>query len=95
MSERRIAMIRQRLEAALEPEVLEIHDESHLHAGHAGARSGKGHFKVRIRSNRFVGVPARQRHQLVYAALGELMETEIHALSLQAEVPESSTVTLT
>ena len=90
MSERRIALIRQRLEAAFDPETLEIHDESHLHVGHAGALSGKGHFRVKIQSRQFAGIPLRRRHQMVYEALQELMETDIHALSLAAEPPESA-----
>ena len=92
MSERRVSLIRQRLEAAFNPETLEIHDESHLHVGHAGARSGKGHFRVRIVSSRFAGIPRRRRHQMVYAALAELMETEIHALSLVTDLPASSSI---
>ena len=92
MSEERVSLIRQRLEAAFDPETLEIHDESHLHIGHAGARSGKGHFRVRIVSSRFAGTPRRLRHQMVYDALAELMETEIHALTLVADVPASPSI---
>lgn len=63
---------------------VDLVDESHLHVGHAGARDGKGHFRVRIVSDRFVGLRPLQRHQLVYEALGELMRTEIHALNILA-----------
>lgn len=89
MNENRIDQIRRRLEAAFEPETLEIYDESHLHIGHAGARDGKGHFRVRIISRQFSGLPLRRRHQMVYEALDQLMETDIHALSLVADSPDS------
>jgi len=90
MSSPRIAQIRLRLEAAFTPDVLEIVDESHRHAGHAGARDGRGHFLVRIVSNRFEGVRPLARHRMVYAALGPLMQTDIHALSLEALSPAES-----
>lgn len=80
--------IRQALEAGLSPSALEIVDESHLHAGHPGARSGKGHFRVEIVSERFRGCPPIARHRLVYEALGELMTTDIHALSIHALAPD-------
>ena len=79
-----MAAIRARLTEAFSPEELEIVDESQLHAGHAGAREGKGHFRVRIVSPQFLGVKPLQRHRMVYDALGTLMETEIHALSVSA-----------
>ncbi len=63
---------------------IELVDDSHLHVGHAGARDGKGHFRVRIVSDRFLGLRPLQRHQLVYSAVGELMQTEIHALNIIA-----------
>lgn len=63
---------------------IELVDDSHLHVGHAGAREGKGHFRLNIVSERFVGLRPLQRHQLVYSALGELMQTEIHALNIVA-----------
>ncbi|HEV7489570.1 MAG TPA: BolA family protein, partial [Rhodanobacteraceae bacterium] len=77
----RVEAIRQRLTAVLAPETLEIEDESHRHAGHAGARDGRGHFRVRIISAAFAGQSAIARHRAVYAALGDLMQTDIHALS--------------
>lgn len=83
----RAAQIRQRLEAALAPSVLEVTDESHLHRGHAGARSGKGHFRVRIAAPALHGKSRLAAHRLVYGALGELFETDIHALSV--EIAES------
>jgi BolA protein len=79
--------IRDRL-AALEPEALELVDESALHAGHAGAQSGGGHFRLTIVSPQFRGQDTRARHRLVYAALGPLMRREIHALSIRALAPE-------
>lgn len=76
------------LAATLAPEDLLIKDQSHLHAGHAGAQEGKGHFDVRIVSKAFAGKSLIQRHRLVYDALGDLMETEIHALKIQAKSPD-------
>lgn len=70
---------------ALEPDVLEVIDESHLHAGHAGARDGRGHFHVRIAAARFQGLSRLAQHRLVYDALGDLMVTDIHALRISAE----------
>ncbi len=88
MSEHRLAAIRKALEATFEPRQLEIDDDSHLHAGHAGAKEGKGHFSVRITAEAFSGQSLIKRHRAVYAALGELMETEIHALAIDARAPE-------
>ena len=90
MNSPRIAQIRSRLEAAFAPDVLEVVDESHRHAGHAGARDGRGHFLVKIVSGRFEGVKPLARHRMVYAALGTLMQTDIHALSLEALSPTES-----
>lgn len=84
MSAQRIAMIEQRLQQALQPEQLQIDDESHLHKGHVGAQDGRGHFAVHIVSPVFSGVSAVQRHKLIYQALGELMQTDIHALRIAA-----------
>jgi len=84
----RVEMIRSRLTAALNPTELEIEDESHRHAGHAGARDGRGHFRVRIVSAAFAGKSALARHRAVYAALGDLMQTDIHALAIDARAPE-------
>ncbi|HLR87390.1 MAG TPA: BolA family protein [Wenzhouxiangella sp.] len=81
---RRTAMIRQRLEAGLELLSLEIVDESHLHVGHPGARDGRGHFRVKVVSNMFSGLSRLARHRLVYAAVGDLMQTDIHALNIEA-----------
>lgn len=86
MSER-IDRIRASLDAALAPQHLEIEDESHRHAGHAGARDGRGHFRVRIVAAAFAGLPLIKRHQRVYAALGDMMRTDIHALALDTRAP--------
>jgi BolA protein len=83
----RVAKIRQVLTARLAPVSLEIHDDSAKHAGHAGAREG-GHFSVVVVSDQFAGFTRMQRHQLVYAALADLMRTDIHALSIQARTPQ-------
>lgn len=82
-------MIRERLEAALPVEHLEIEDESHLHAGHEGARDGGGHFRVLVVSPAFAGKPPLQRHRLVYDAMGDAMRRDtIHALSIRALTPD-------
>lgn len=80
----RVESIRAALEAAFAPALLEVVDDSHKHAGHAGARDGRGHFSVRIRSSAFAGMSALARHRAVYAALGEMMQTDIHALAIDA-----------
>lgn len=80
----RSTAIRMRIDASLQPLELDITDESHLHAGHAGARDGRGHFRVRVISERFTGLGTLQRHRLVYAALGDLMQSDIHALTVAA-----------
>jgi len=80
----RVAMIRERLEAGLAPDELDIVDESHLHIGHPGARDGRGHFRVRVVSDVFAGLPRLARHRRVYAAVGDLMTTDIHALNIEA-----------
>jgi len=84
MNEARIEAIRQRLIERFCPTALDIIDESHLHAGHPGARDGRGHFRVRIVSAEFCGLPRLARHRRVYQALGELMNQDIHALTIEA-----------
>ena len=76
-----------RLRAALEPSELEIVDDSHMHAGHAGAADGRGHFTVNVVSERFAGLTVVRRHRLVYDAVGDMMTTDIHALSIRALAP--------
>lgn len=90
MSER-LERIRARLSAALAPQELAVEDESHKHAGHAGARDGRGHFRVHIVSSAFRGQAPLARHRAVYAALGDLMQTDIHALAIDARAPQEET----
>lgn len=90
MNSERITQMRALLEQAFHPTHLEIEDQSHLHAGHAGAREGKGHFQVDILAEAFSGKPLIQRHRLVYDALGDMMETEIHALIIHAAPPDTA-----
>ncbi len=86
-SEQRMALIRERLGEALQPEQIDIVDESHLHAGHASARGG-GHFQVTIIADAFRDKSLIQRHRLVYGALSDAMQNEIHALSIKAYTPD-------
>lgn len=80
-------LIKERLEAALHPERLQIIDNSQEHAGHAGARSGGGHYSVSIVASAFEGKSLVQRHQMLYKALGEMMHHQIHALGIEALSP--------
>ncbi|MGE8232213.1 MAG: BolA family protein [Stenotrophomonas sp.] len=84
----RVERIRAALQAALAPQQLEVEDDSHRHAGHAGARDGRGHFNVTVVSDAFAGKLPLARHRAVYAALGDMMETDIHALSIKALTPQ-------
>ena len=86
-NQQRIDLMRQRLEAHLQPTHLHFTDDSHLHAGHAGARGGAGHFSVDIVAEGFVGKSRVQRHQMVYAAVGDLIPSEVHALAIRAKTP--------
>lgn len=87
MTEARQTELEKRLREAFHPQELLIKDQSHLHAGHAGAQDGRGHFAVRLTADAFEGLPRIQRHRLVYEAVGDLMETDIHALSITAITP--------
>ncbi|WP_025041097.1 BolA family protein [Nitrosospira briensis] len=82
-----IELIKQKL-SVLEPEKIEIVDESARHAGHEGAKSGGGHYLLTIVSRKFSGKSALARHRLVYTALQEMMHKDIHALSVKAYTPE-------
>ncbi|HEX9625968.1 MAG TPA: BolA family protein [Acidiferrobacterales bacterium] len=84
----RMHRIEQRLRAVLAPDSLELADESARHAGHAGARGGGGHYVLTIVSANFAGKGPIERHRMVYAALGEAMRAEIHALSIHAYTPD-------
>jgi len=80
----------ERMRAALRvlaPSHLDITDESHKHAGHEGARDGRGHFSLEIVSEAFTGLAPLARHRRVYQAMGEMMNTDIHALSIRARTP--------
>ena len=83
----RVERIRQALEAGLAPVELVVTDDSHQHVGHEGARDGRGHYSVRIVSDAFAGKPTLARHRAVYAALGAMMTTDIHALQIRASAP--------
>lgn len=89
----RVEMIRDRLTAALKPEKIEIEDDSARHAGHEGAKSGGGHFNVYIVSEKFDGMSLIERHRAVYAAMGDAMQSEIHALSIRARTPAEENAT--
>ncbi len=82
--------LRQRLESRFTPTLLTIEDESQLHAGHAGAAGGHSHFRVTIVAEAFRGVSPVARHRLVYAAVDDLLKTDIHALAIDASPPAST-----
>lgn len=84
MNTRRVDRIQLLLEQAFEPESLEVEDDSHKHVGHEGAKGGLGHFSVSIVSARFNGMKMLERHRAVYAALDDMMKTDIHALAIDA-----------
>jgi BolA protein len=83
----RVTRLTRRLEEGFAPEQLEVIDDSHRHAGHIGAADGRGHFTVVIVSSRFAGLPTLRRHRLVYDVVGDMMTTDIHALSIDALAP--------
>ena len=87
MNESRVERIESMLRESFQPSQLLVKDQSHLHAGHAGAQDGRGHFDVNIVSEAFEGQTMIARHRAVYAALGNLMETDIHALKINAKTP--------
>lgn len=84
----RIESMRERL-ASLQPTAVEITDDSHRHAGHAGAGGG-GHYTLRIVSAQFAGKGTVARHRMVYSALGEMMKLDIHALNIRAKAPDET-----
>jgi BolA family transcriptional regulator, general stress-responsive regulator len=88
VSAQRLERMRALLSGNLHTDAIELIDDSHLHAGHAGAREGKGHFRARIVSRDFAGLRPLQRHQLVYRSLGDMMRTDIHALTITALTPD-------
>ncbi len=88
MTMNRIESIRNRLIETLAAQSVEIRDDSHLHAGHAGAASGGGHFAVTIISDKFKGHSLIERHRMVYSALDDMMQRDIHALSIETHTLE-------
>lgn len=86
MTKTRVERLTERLQA-LEPDHLEVTDDSHHHAGHAGAADGRGHFTVLVVSKQFAGLNTLRRHRLVYETVGDMMITDIHALSIEALAP--------
>ena len=87
MTEERAAVISQKLSSTFSPTELLVKDQSHLHAGHEGAKDGRGHFDVTVVSDAFSGYSRIERHRMVYDALGSLMESDIHALRINALSP--------
>jgi len=81
-NEERILEMKQRL-ASLEPSVLEFEDQSHLHAGHPGAKSGAGHFALTIASSAFEGKSEVQKHRMIYQLVGDLIPSQVHALAIR------------
>ena len=93
MSDDRPKQIRRKLEERFNPEELLVKDQSQLHAGHEGAKDGKGHFDVTIISTAFEGQNRIQRHRMVYDALTTLLQTDIHALRIKALTPSERSAT--
>ncbi len=86
MNAETIDRLRERL-AVLQPESIDIQDDSHLHAGHAGARDG-GHYQLQIVAQAFAGKSTIARHRMIYDAAGDLMRGRVHALSIRAQTPD-------
>lgn len=83
----RIRRMQALLQDAFQPQLLKIDDDSHKHAGHGGGAHGHGHFSLHIVSRHFAGMPPLARHRAIYAALGQMMVDDIHALAIRAEAP--------
>lgn len=88
MSNPRIERMELLLKENLSPEFLEIIDDSHHHVGHAGAKNGAGHYTVKVCAKAFEGKTLIQRHRMIYAVLDPMMNSEIHALSIEASLPK-------
>ncbi|WP_282811168.1 BolA family protein [Thauera humireducens] len=91
MTQAVVSRIHERLVDAFQPELIEIHDDSALHAGHAGAREGGGHYRLRIVSSAFAGQGTVARHRMIYQTLGDMMKKDIHALAIKANTAEEAT----
>ena len=87
MSSPRLERIRSRLQETFQPVDLLVKDQSHLHAGHAGSKDGKGHFEVHITAEAFAGLTPVQAHRHVFKALDDMMQTDIHALKIRTSTP--------
>ena len=90
MTAERCQQIEELLTAAFTPTRILVKDQSHLHVGHAGAQDGKGHFAVDIVAVAFAGLSRIERHRRIFDALGEMMQTDIHALKIKATTPDES-----
>jgi BolA protein len=88
LAEGRAAKLRELLQNRFAPIQLTVKDESHLHEGHAGAAGGQSHFRVRIVAEAFRGMSAVARHRMVYAAVDDLLKSDIHALAIEALAPD-------
>ena len=88
MTADRATRLEARLRDRFDPLELLVKDQSHLHAGHEGARDGRGHFDVTIVSEAFRGTSRLQRHRMIHDALGDLLQTDIHALRIRAHTPD-------
>jgi BolA protein len=86
----RVEQLRAKLVARFAPESLVIQDDSHRHAGHAGAAGGHGHYRIRIVSEAFRGLSPVASHRLIYAAVADLLKTDIHALAIEALAPPAA-----
>jgi len=89
MTDSRCSKIEAILSTAFSPDELLVKDQSHLHSGHAGAADGRGHFEVLIVAEAFRNCSRIACHRLIYAALGDLMTTDIHALSIRASAKKT------
>lgn len=91
INKKRIALIEEILLEKFHPDQLIVKDESHKHRGHAGAKDGRGHFSIEITTNAFENKSSIERHRLIYQALGNLLQTDIHALRIKAKASSEIT----
>lgn len=88
MNEARVQLIERLLKEKFKPQELLVKDQSHLHAGHAGAKDGRGHFDVSIVAEAFRGIAPLKRHRMVFEALDNMLQSDIHALRIKASSPD-------